>query len=508
MQVLSFTPPALKTQLIFGSVAISALLWELLLFGQAAGPGLLVFTMVALGLRLYSKKVIHLTDLLPLLTALSACFTNTGLHWWIWVASWAIVLGRDQLKAGLPVQYPLMAGLLRASIAGLEAFSLVKNRPQSKAATSNSAWLKAAILPAIVTAIFLAIYLAASPAFLEKWNSLTSGILWMFESWNPMAIGSMLLGAGFGVWLMIAPQHWPESWRFSEATTQMVRARAVQSTWNIGLRAEFRMGYLLLLSVNVLLALYHMADIPWVWFSYDPGQSSAVMSQLVHEGTYLLIASILLSMGIMLWIFRANLNFFSKVRSLRVLSYLWIVQNGFLVLSVAIRNYHYIAFDGLTYKRIGVIVFLGMCLIGLATLAFKIARQKSLSDLFGKNLAFALFLAVGLSAMPWARWITRYNIDHYHQTGRFDWIYMSTLDETNLDLLWDFSKTTPEDLRHDLLSNKIAQYQESHKDQDWRSWSWTRSTAEREISRCAAEVTAMEFTTSPEEDFTPQVVSE
>lgn len=457
-------------------VGLSSAAWYMLLYQQSAGLGLLLFTILLVGFRIYLRKKIHWMDVLPFGVALSACITATGWHWFLWVAAWSASLGQDLIKREIPIHLHMTTGFFKGL---LSAHSLYDHFDEISGTSfkKSLSWLRLAVIPLIITIIFFAIYLAASPAFAQKWEGVLEGIQLFFRDATFLGIFSLLLGGVIGTWILIQPKGWPAHWAFPSATNDVVRKKdkPIRSL-TAGLRTEYRTGYMLLLSVNALLAFYHFIDIPWMWVKFGQSIDSSVSySQLVHEGTYLLIASILLSMGIMLYFFRGNLNFFKKSASLRNLSYLWIAQNALLIVSVAIRNYRYIDFDGLTYKRIGVIIFLAMCLFGLASLAHKIANGKSLNFLMGKNIGFAILLGMVLAAAPWARWITTYNIAHYHETGRIDWDYLIRMDGTNLDLLWEYHEEIAE-LYH--LTNKTKSVLQDKDTQDWRSQTLTRRKAD------------------------------
>ncbi len=201
-----------------------------------------------------------------------------------------------------------------------------------------------------------------------------------------------------------------------------------------GLRTESRIALMLLLGVNVLLLTVNCIDFFWLWVGFHPlpGQN---LSQLVHEGTYVLIYSILLSMGIMLVIFRGKQHFHSQNKFLKLGCYAWLVQNLFLAASVAMRNYHYISMHGLAYKRIGVLVFLALVGFGLFTLALKIQQRRSLYYLLRTN-AFAVYTAlVLLTGFDWDRTITNYNLTH-RPDGNIDAAYLMQMSDETLPLLW------------------------------------------------------------------------
>ena len=94
------------------------------------------------------------------------------------------------------------------------------------------------------------------------------------------------------------------------------------------------------------------------------------------------------------------------------LSYAWLVQNAILTISVAIRNYHYVEYFALAYKRIAVFIFLGLTLYGLYTVILKVAKKKSAFYVYRKN-AIAIYITLVLSSgFNWDAIIAKYNFKH------------------------------------------------------------------------------------------------
>jgi hypothetical protein len=110
------------------------------------------------------------------------------------------------------------------------------------------------------------------------------------------------------------------------------------------------MALISLLLLNGLLIVVNSIDIYylWIYFEYTPGLN---LSDLTHQGAELLILSIVLAMVLVMFFFRGNLNFYRKNKWLKWCAYLWIIQNIVLVISVVIRDYHYITKLGFAYKR-------------------------------------------------------------------------------------------------------------------------------------------------------------
>ncbi len=181
-----------------------------------------------------------------------------------------------------------------------------------------------------------------------------------------------------------------------------------------GLKDEYRASIFLLLTLNVMLLIVNALDIYWVWFNFT--WNGLYLKQFVHEGTYLLLLSIVCSIIIVLYFFRGNLNFFSRNKFLRRLSLIWLAQNAVLTVSVAIRNLHYVHYFALAYKRIGLMLFLLLTLYGLYTVYVKVSKQKSAFYLFRTNFFTAYVILVLSSLVNWENIIAKYNFSHFRQS--------------------------------------------------------------------------------------------
>ncbi|MBZ0202174.1 MAG: DUF4173 domain-containing protein [Ignavibacteria bacterium] len=178
------------------------------------------------------------------------------------------------------------------------------------------------------------------------------------------------------------------------------------------LRLENRMGLVLIFMMNALLLLLNIIDIKFTWLGFD---SSSVdnLAYYVHNGTYLLIFSILLSMAILLFYFRGNQNYFSRNKLLKYGAYFWILQNAVMAVSVALRNMYYIEYYyALSYKRIGVMVFLLLTCVGLATILVKISGRKTTYWLFKVNSTALVIMLLIMSSFSWDKSIAEFNLSN------------------------------------------------------------------------------------------------
>jgi Domain of unknown function (DUF4173) len=167
-------------------------------------------------------------------------------------------------------------------------------------------------------------------------------------------------------------------------------------------------GLISLILLNVLLLAINIIDIRYVWFELEY-RGDLDLYKIIHEGTDLLIISILLAMAVLIIFFRGNLNFYKANKWLKYMAYAWIIQNSILAVSVLLRGYHYININGLAYKRIGVLFYLALVLVGLVSVFWKIYAKKTTYFLFRVNAWALIVLLVGSTTVNWDEFIASYN---------------------------------------------------------------------------------------------------
>ncbi|TGE19325.1 DUF4153 domain-containing protein [Hymenobacter elongatus] len=259
----------------------------------------------------------------------------------------------------------------------------------------------------------------------------------------------------------------------------------------LDLRKEYLVALGLFGLVNALLLVVNLIDITWIWFGFRPAPGFD-MTQFVHEGTYVLILSILVAMGIVLWFFRRNLNFYAAgLRWLRLGATVWVVQNAVLAISVALRNYYYIHYTGLAYKRIGVYGFLLLTFFGLATILLKIWQRRSAYSLVRLNALAAYALLLLLAAGNWEVWMAHYNLQPRFQ--RVDYGFLLAMPDRVLpelaaeaatmpgrELLWEVNgRWEPMSwaVANDRLHRRLRNFQRLQQRRGWQSWTYLDSRA-------------------------------
>ena len=192
------------------------------------------------------------------------------------------------------------------------------------------------------------------------------------------------------------------------------RRRPLRANSFIALKNEYKSGVFLLIVLNLLLITFNYSDITTVWFSYN--WDGGYLKEFVHSGTYLLIISLVVSIGIVLYYFRGNINFYKKNKILRILTYVWMSQNLILVISLFIRNSIYIHHFALAYKRIGVFAFLIAVLVCIISILIKVRRKKSTYYIVKNNTLSIYFIFIGLTLFNWDIVIAKYNLNSYDKS--------------------------------------------------------------------------------------------
>ncbi len=201
------------------------------------------------------------------------------------------------------------------------------------------------------------------------------------------------------------------------------------------LNIEFVSGIVLFGILNLMLLILNVLDLNYLWF--DGKLPEGIQHrQFVHDGIGVLITSLICAILIILFYFRGRLNYYPKNKFLKALAYLWILQNIFMIFSNAYRNNMYIEDAGISYKKIGVYVYLGLTLIGLITTFIKVSKLKSNMFLFRVN-PWCYYLILVISAMfNWDMIITDFNINKaLKENKKLEKYYLVDLSFKNLPQL-------------------------------------------------------------------------
>jgi hypothetical protein len=176
---------------------------------------------------------------------------------------------------------------------------------------------------------------------------------------------------------------------------------------DLDINFERKSGEITLLLLNILLIIFIGM---YNYEQFFQETITTTLSAATHERVNAVVFSIIMAVGVVLFYFKGGFNFDVKAIQLKVLTKIWILLNGLLILSTIIKNAEYVLNFGLTYKRLGVFAFLILALIGLYFTFLKIYNKKTNAYLF--NQMFWCFYCTLLlcSFVNWGGIITNYNI--------------------------------------------------------------------------------------------------
>nr|HMT11362.1 DUF4173 domain-containing protein [Ignavibacteria bacterium] len=329
-----------------------------------------------------------------------------------------------------------------------------------------------ALIPVIFFVIFYAIYAYSNPVFnsysVSFWDTIGKYLYDIFINYPLLRFFYLL----FGLMVIMAFIYNRSIRIFSEVdnayhdtlqrskvfkvhsrTKPVVKSHLMYTLFSYrfkfnSLKLETKMGIVLLGMTNALLLMLNVIDIQVTWLGFNAGEIEN-LAYYVHEGTYYLIFSILLSMAILLVIFRGSQNYLAKNRILKFLAYAWLAQNAFMAISVALRNIYYIEFYyALSYKRIGVMIFLLLTLFGLGTMFVKIYARKTTSFLFKINSTAVVAVLLLMSSFSWDKTIAEFNLSNPDRS-KIDIDYLLKLSDDALPVL---------DAHKELLDKEYLQY--------------------------------------------------
>ncbi|NML20481.1 DUF4173 domain-containing protein [Pseudoflavitalea sp. G-6-1-2] len=369
---------------------------------------------------------------------------------WLTV-SYGMYVHRSPLYAGVSAaaNFILSPYLLVVSF-----FSLSKKGMKKRRITGRI--IRFMLFPAALLLIFTIVYAVGNSAFqdvFEKVAMKVERILnYLFQTLSWGRFGLLLPGLLLSAGLLVRRKSSFFSDLESKKTDNLQRKRIswVERSHNIlynlletfmgklttgmmALKNENITGLISLGLLNLLLLVVNFLDVSNLWFGYENVKSNMLV-KLLHDGTGILIFSIVLAMAVLMFFFKGNLNFYSKNKWLKYGAYLWILQNAVLVVSVFLRDYYYIQHYGLAHKRLGVLFFLAMVIVGLFTVYVKIRNRKTNYYLLRVNSTAAVVLLVLSTTVHWDELIARYNLSR-RATVPVDMNFLLSLSNKTIPLL-------------------------------------------------------------------------
>lgn len=441
-------------------VFIQSILFALLFHRQPIGLNLLIYELIILvwlhrsGRITFNKKNTITVYVGLLISGLAVVFSYSAFAIFINIVTFVLFFG--------VILFPEIKSLPNAL---LMSFNNLFKSPAVYFASSEETGKKSGIfyhiwrfriflIPIIIVIVFISIYASSNPIFNDLTvyiqDNISRTFNFIFDRIDGWIIFTWILGFFIATYTIAKFVHKKLAEKDQSASEYLTRIRGRifgKSKLSVSLKNEWKSAVFLLFTLNLIILVLNGIDIYSVWINFQ--WKGDFLKEFVHEGTYLLILSILISIIIVLFFFRGNLNHFSQSKLLRILSYIWLAQNAILVISVGIRNFWYIHYFSLAYKRIGVIIFLLLTLYGIYTVIQKVSNKKTRFYLIKSN-AYALFVVLILCSIPnWDVIIAKYNFRNYENS----FVHLDFLSNLS-DKALPYIDKTPEEL------SNIQVYQE------------------------------------------------
>jgi hypothetical protein len=170
-----------------------------------------------------------------------------------------------------------------------------------------------------------------------------------------------------------------------------------------------------LLAFNALFALQNSLDLAFLWSGAEL-PAGMTLADYAHRGAYPLIVTALLAAAFVLVTLRPGSDM-ARSRAIRVLVYLWIGQNLFLVASTMLRTIDYVEAYSLTELRIEALIWMALVCAGLLLICVRIWSARSDTWLINANLAAAALVLSASAAADYDRVAAGWNVRHAREAG-------------------------------------------------------------------------------------------
>jgi hypothetical protein len=333
--------------------------------------------------------------------------------------------------------------------------------------------------PVALSAVFVALFTLANP-IIENWVDTTGDQLMKLGMYLPNLIAPwrmlMWMMVGFWGWgllrFRIRERRGAEALSQGQQSPEPV-ARHLMDCW-LSLNLIFRC----LVMFNLLFAAQSLLDVYYLWGGAKlPGHMT--YAQYAHRGAYPLLATALLAAAFVLVTFRTR-GEAERSRTIRGLVYLWIGQNVLLVLAALWRLGLYVNVYSLTRWRVAAGLWMLLVVLGLASIAWRIIRQRDNRWLLGVNVLATIIVLYTCCFIDFDMHIANYNVRHCREvTGRgpkIDMDYLHEFGEASIPALrWLESQSNDVAVgrKASHLQQALGQQLEA-KMLNWRAWTYRR----------------------------------
>jgi len=423
------------------------------------------------------QRSVQLMFIANLLCAIGIFWHDSMFTHFIYIISFVLLIGKAQFPYLTQLILVGVSGVLNYFICLYNGFKFISDKlaiiPGYK---KYHRWIIILILPIIITSVFLILYVNANEAF----NKLTFQFFdWVYKYLKSFIdfislpkIFFLLFGFGIGASLIV---------RYKNQLLELVETKLPTEIQDkpgssffgnytvVSSENYYRMAIISFIMVNFLLLLVNVLDVIHVWFNFEPA-SAVELRKFVHEGTFILIFSVFVAIGVVLFFFFGNLNFHKNNKRLKIWAYVWIGQNMIMVVSLLIRNLYYVQSFGLAYLRLGVFFFLIATIIALILLMIKVEMRKSVIYYLRTISITAYCVLLFVALFNWDTLIASYNLN-YNRSNLDTKFIVRELSDKTFPILWKnkdaFGDVNSENYQQ--LLKRIQRFKTNEQSHTWKS---------------------------------------
>ncbi|MES0862855.1 DUF4173 domain-containing protein [Ruegeria sp. SCPT10] len=378
---------------------------------------------------------------------LSVLFSLGGI---ICLALWVIYGGKSSEGAAvrLAVRLPTVGAVLLIRDALLDTQTVNINSGLRRHATSL-------LLPLIMGVVFLALLASANPVLEDVIAELDPGYLFEWEFWMRVLF-----------WGLCACLIWPylnlsDPW-LGPRVRQPVAPKAGPARSSFLINPVSVRNSLLLFNLLFLVQTVMDLGILTGGVALPEGMSYA---SYAHRGAYPLVVTALLA-----GLFTLMTHTMIKTdTTLRVLVYLWLAQNVFLVVTAAFRLQLYVDAYALTHLRVAAFIWMALVMVGLVLTLLQIHRGQSRGWLLRRCFVATLVTLYACCFVNFAEIIARYNLRHGDLASR-DGYYICSLGADAYPAIHAYELEADQDL----CGRSMRYYLNQNRIDTWREWGFRR----------------------------------
>ncbi|MDL2143423.1 DUF4173 domain-containing protein [Flavobacterium tructae] len=387
-----------------------SLIFILLFYHESMGVNLAIFGLLLVGLICYffQDKFTDRSHLILVVTSVLSCM---AFAWYGDFPSF-LALSMSVLFLHFRLQDPELKILQIFPLVFLNAFATLGRvfmfRQWLPERQIHNNFAKKLVAYVIIPFIFLVVFFTAYSFGSEHFSSLLTDYTLDLDIFEVLLIGVLGFYISFSFWNYWVPEVCYEKNKLLDNEFDNVIDIKNQQTFSfLDLDFERKSGEITLILLNFMLLVF---IITYNYEQFFEVVETSKLSSATHERVNAVIFSIIMAVGVILFYFKGGFNFDKKAARLKKLAKVWIVLNGVLIVSTIIKNSEYVAFFGLTYKRLGVYAFLILAVIGLIFTFIKITKQKTNAYLFNQMVWYFYGTILLCSFVNWGNLITNYNV--------------------------------------------------------------------------------------------------